>query len=85
MNPVTHSDVPEHKGCNPGVKHPCVMYCEAQLTALVEKALANIKSAVCRECSGSGEIGLADGEVPCPKCFGSGDPTKPGVFRRAAK
>lgn len=33
----------------------------------------------CPECSGSGEIGLADGEVSCPKCGGSGspDPKKP--------
>lgn len=44
--------------------------------------LASIKSAVCKECSGSGEIGLSDGEVPCPKCFGSGDPLKPGVFKK---
>lgn len=42
--------------------------------------LHQCKSAVCRECSGSGEIGLADGEVPCPACGGSGDPTKTGPF-----
>lgn len=44
------------------------------------KKLSEIKSAVCLECSGSGEIGLSDGEVPCPVCDGSGDPMKPGVF-----
>lgn len=81
MKNVKHSDMPEHKGCNPGVKHLCVLYCEAQLTALVEKALANIKSAVCKECGGSGEIGLADGEIVCQTCFGSGDPTRPGVLK----
>jgi RecJ-like exonuclease len=47
----------------------------------LQKKLSQIKEAVCLECSGSGEIGLADGEVPCPVCSGSGDPTKPGVFR----
>jgi hypothetical protein len=36
---------------------------------------------ICGECSGSGEIGLSDGEVPCPRCWGSGDPDKPGVFK----
>lgn len=35
----------------------------------------------CKECAGTGEIGLADGDVPCPKCFGSGDPDKPGIFK----
>lgn len=47
--------------------------------ALAER-LHQIKSGVCRECGGSGEIGLADGEVPCPVCGGSGDPTKTGPF-----
>lgn len=38
------------------------------------------KGNVCVECSGGGEIGLADGEVPCPVCCGSGDPNKTGAF-----
>lgn len=46
----------------------------------LQKKLGQIKEAVCRECSGSGEIGLADGEVACPTCGGSGDPLKLGVF-----
>jgi len=48
--------------------------------AELKKKLSQIKTAVCAECSGGGEIGLADGEVPCPTCGGSGDPTRPGVF-----
>lgn len=36
---------------------------------------------ICGECSGVGEIGLADGEITCPKCLGSGDPTRPGPFK----
>jgi hypothetical protein len=47
----------------------------------LRKTLGQIESAVCLECGGSGEIGLADGEVACPSCYGSGDPTKPGIFR----
>ncbi len=39
---------------------------------------------ICGECSGGGEIGLSDGEVPCPRCGGSGDPDKPGVFKNMA-
>lgn len=49
------------------------------------KILEKIESAICRDCRGSGEIGLADGEVPCPSCGGSGDPTKPGVFYNKGK
>lgn len=41
-----------------------------------------LKSGVCKECGGGGEIGLADGEVPCPSCGGSGDPMKPGLWKR---
>lgn len=48
--------------------------------AELQKKLSQIKTAICAECSGGGEIGLADGEVACPTCGGSGDPTKPGVF-----
>ena len=35
----------------------------------------------CAECKGTGEIGLADGDVVCPKCYGSGNPAHPGVFK----
>jgi hypothetical protein len=38
------------------------------------------KGDVCAECSGGGEIGLADGQLPCPVCGGSGDPNKTGPF-----
>lgn len=34
----------------------------------------------CLRCAGSGEIGLSDGDVPCPDCFGSGMPFRKGVF-----
>jgi hypothetical protein len=51
----------------------------------LEEKLGRIKEAVCRECSGSGEFGLADGEVPCIVCGGSGDPLKPGVFFQKPK
>jgi len=51
----------------------------------LEKKLSKIESAVCRMCRGSGEFGLADGEIPCPDCGGSGDPTKPGVFAQKPK
>jgi PHP family Zn ribbon phosphoesterase len=44
--------------------------------------LGQIASAICKMCKGSGEYGLADGDVPCPICGGSGDPLKPGVFSR---
>lgn len=36
---VQHSDVPRHKGCNPGVEHPMVLYCEDQLALLVESKI----------------------------------------------
>jgi len=42
------------------------------------------ESSICAECSGSGEIGLADGEIPCPVCGGSGDPMKTGPFPATA-
>lgn len=48
MNPVTHSDVPAHKGCNPGTKHPCVMYCEAQLQAVADKATQEEREGCCK-------------------------------------
>lgn len=48
--------------------------------AELQKKLSQIKTAVCAGCSGSGEIGLADDDIVCPDCYGSGDPTKPGVF-----
>lgn len=35
----------------------------------------------CTTCMGSGEFGLADDNVPCPDCHGSGTPTRPGVFK----
>lgn len=35
---------------------------------------------ICAECSGGGEIGLADGELSCPVCGGSGNPNEPGPF-----
>lgn len=40
------------------------------------------ESNVCARCKGSGEFGLADGDVPCWICGGSGDPNHPGVFFR---
>lgn len=41
---------------------------------------ARCESNICGECKGSGEIGLADGNVPCPVCGGSGNPSKAGPF-----
>ncbi len=35
----------------------------------------------CPECHGGGEIGLADGEIACPTCGGSGDEKDPGPFK----
>jgi hypothetical protein len=43
--------------------------------------LDKIRSSVCSECGGSGEVGLSDGEVVCPFCFGSGDPLRPGIWK----
>ncbi len=39
------------------------------------------KPGPCKDCAGTGEIGLSDGDIVCPKCFGSGDPDKPGIFK----
>lgn len=46
----------------------------------LEKVLAS-RTGQCPECKGSGEFGLADGEVPCGVCGGSGDLSKPGIFK----
>lgn len=39
----------------------------------------------CVLCHGSGEFGLADDNIPCPNCFGSGTPVRKGVFAPKAK
>lgn len=46
----------------------------------LQNKLGSLQQAVCKECKGGGEIGLSDGEVPCPTCGGSGDPLHPGSF-----
>lgn len=44
--------------------------------------LVNAKDTVsCGECHGTGEIGLADDDIPCPGCCGSGNPEKPGIWK----
>lgn len=37
-------------------------------------------STQCPACYGSGEFGLADGEVPCQSCCGSGERNRKGIF-----
>lgn len=51
----------------------------------LQKKVGQISKSTCRECAGWGEIGLADGEVSCPTCGGSGDPLRPGVFAQKPK
>lgn len=48
----------------------------------LQKKLDSIMEGVCKECKGGGEIGLADGEIPCPTCGGSGDVMHPGIFAK---
>ena len=35
----------------------------------------------CTTCMGAGDIGVADDSVPCPACYGSGTPVRPGAFK----
>jgi len=57
--------------------------------AIVEvgNAIADVewRKKKCPECKGGGEIGLADGDVACPTCGGSGDETDPGPFKQYRK
>jgi hypothetical protein len=50
------------------------------MTAMVERYCTAKKGdaiTICGWCAGTGKVGPSILEVPCPKCFGSGDPTKP--------
>lgn len=78
MNPSCGKAEHSTTGCADCIRER--LYAAELRVSELEKKLGQIKEAVCRECSGSGEIGLADGEMWCPVCGGSGDPMKPGVF-----
>jgi hypothetical protein len=65
------------------LKDDCCEQMRAALETLRQHGVSlNLTHFVCSECSGSGEIGLSDGEISCPVCGGSGEPLKPGIFKK---
>jgi hypothetical protein len=70
---------PDQKKCDPGTC-PGADLGKWAIRELVPSNFLETPSKVCPGCAGSGEYGLADGEVPCLMCCGSGDRTKKGVF-----
>jgi hypothetical protein len=70
---------PDQKKCDPGTC-PGADLGRWAMQELVPSVFDGKVPTVCPGCSGSGEFGLADGEVACLMCCGSGERNRKGIF-----
>lgn len=66
-----------HKDC------PGSLFGRWAIVELVPSNFVGKPKTHCVECKGGGEIGLADGDVPCQSCGGSGQRDRKGVFYKS--